>query len=117
MKKQFISNKKSFDKSILYTFITAFCVLSICSLSSPLYKFNDWVDANAFMTVGKSMLHGIVPYRDLFEHKGPVLYMLHAFASIFSSTSFIGVWMLEIIFATAFLYICNKFSKLYIDHK
>ena len=48
-------------------FCVALVSISICSLSSPLYPFNDWVDANCFFTVGKSMLYGIVPYRDLYE--------------------------------------------------
>ena len=42
-------------------FCCAVAAVSVCSLSSPLYAFNTWVDANCFMTVGKSMLYGLVP--------------------------------------------------------
>ena len=82
---------------------TAAVTVSICSLSSPLYPFNNWVDANCFFTVGKSMLSGIVPYRDLYEQKGPVLYALYALAYPVSHRSFFGVWLMEIAAAYAFL--------------
>ena len=55
---------------ILFCFCLSFVILSLTSKCSFLYPFNDWVDANAFFTVGKSMMRGIVPYKDLFEQKG-----------------------------------------------
>ena len=45
-------------------------LLALCSKSSPLYAFNDWMDANIFFTMGRSMLGGRVLYRDVFDHKG-----------------------------------------------
>ena len=84
--------------------ITAVVAITICSKASPLYPFNDWVDSNCFLTVGKAMLHGQVPYRDLFEQKGPLLYMLHALAALISDTSFLGVYFVEIAACAAFLF-------------
>ena len=40
-------------------------VLVLCSKTSPLYAFNDWMDANIFFTMGKSMLSGKVLYLSL----------------------------------------------------
>ena len=101
---------------------TAIAAVSICSMSSPLYPFNDWVDANCFFTVGKSILHGLVPYRDLYEQKGPILYALYALPYMASHTSFFGVWLLEIASAAAFLrlslqcffYLTGKKSPLFL---
>ena len=90
-------------RSQLFLFGCAFIVISICSKSSPLYPLNDWQDANCFFTVGKSMLSGGVPYRDLMEQKGPFLYALHALTALVSYESFVGVWLLEIICCYAFL--------------
>ncbi len=103
------------NKNLIFCFFAAILMLGICSKSSPLYPFNDWVDSNAFFTVGKSMWHGKVPYRDLFEHKGPLLYMLHAVGAAISPRSFFGVWVLEVLAATAFLIICDKIIRLYSD--
>lgn len=95
--------------------LCAVCTLLICSKSSPLYPLNDWIDANCFMTVGKSMKYGLVPYRDLYEQKGPVLYMIHCLASFISENTFIGVWIIELVCATMFLYGGYRLMKEYCD--
>ena len=59
------------------------------------------------------MLHGLIPYRDLYEQKGPLLYMLHALAAIVSERTFLGVYFLEIIAAVACLIFSFKIMKLY----
>ena len=51
----------------LFCLIVAFSMLLFTSKNSFLYTFNDWCDANAFFTVGKSIIHGLVPYKDIFE--------------------------------------------------
>jgi len=90
--------------TFLYAVITAAVVLLICSKSSPLYPLNDWVDANTFLTIGRGSLHGRVPYRDLYEQKGPVLYFIHTLAAWITEDSFLGVWLTEIAAASAFLF-------------
>ncbi len=78
--------------------------LVLCSKSSPLYVLNDWMDANIFFTMGKSMFSGKVLYRDVFDHKGPVLYFLYGLASLLHRTGFAGVLVLEIVAFTLFLH-------------
>ncbi len=63
-------------------------ILLICSKNSPLYPMNDWVDVNCFFTVGRGMRHGLTPYLDLYEQKGPLLYAVFALAAWISETSF-----------------------------
>ena len=90
--------------------IMGFCLaaaigtITVCSKSSFLYPLNDWVDANCFFTVGKSMMNGVVMYRDLLEQKGPYLYFLHGLAWLVSHDSFIGVYLIEVLAAAFFLY-------------
>ena len=52
-------------------------LLLLCSQSSPLYPLNTWGDANCLLTVGRVMKAGGVVYRDIYEQKGPTLYLLH----------------------------------------
>jgi len=96
VKNNFITKDKF--KIILYCFLVSFIILLFTSKCSFLYPFNDWVDANAFFTVGKSMMNGIVPYRDLFEQKGLLLYFIYGVGYLISNTTFIGIFILEIIF-------------------
>lgn len=81
--------------------------------SSFLYPLNDWNDSNCFFTVGKGMMEGRVPYRDLFEQKGPLLYFIHGLASLVSSSSFIGVFFFEILSFTLFLWYTYRLVRLY----
>jgi putative teichoic acid/polysaccharide glycosyl transferase len=104
-------------RKILFLIGIAFIFLLIGTKSSPLYKINDWYDAECFFTMGKSMMIGKVPYLDLFEQKGPLLFLIYGIASIISTNSFIGVFILEVISYTIFLYYIDKIITLYIDEK
>lgn len=81
----------------IFLIVSAVAAVTICSRSSPLYPFNNWNDVNCFFTVGKGMFNGLVPYRDLFEQKGPLLYFLYGLAWLVSHDTFIGAYLLEII--------------------
>lgn len=104
-------------KKLLYSFIISLIFLLICTKSSPLYRINDWYDAQCFFTVGKSMLNGKIPYLDLFEQKGPLLFLLYGLASLITNNSFIGVFIIEVISYTIFLYYIDKTINIYLDEK
>lgn len=116
MKKYLKDNKKKL-LIILYCFIVSFVILLFTSKNSFLYPFNDWVDVNAFFTVGKSMFKGIVPYKDIFEQKGPFLYLIYGIGSLISYTSFVGVFILEVVFWTIGLYFLYKLLRIFISLK
>lgn len=103
--------KKNIFK-ILCSFIIAFLVLFITSENSPLYVMNDWVDVNAFFTVGKGMMNGLLPYKDLFEQKGPLLYLIYGIGYLISPTSYLGIFILELISFTIFIYYIIKICEL-----
>lgn len=86
--------KKKYSDALFIT-LTGLATMLICSKSSPLYPINDWVDANCYMTIGRAMTEGKMPYRDLFDHKGPLLYILHAAGATISDRSFFGIFLFE----------------------
>ena len=95
-------------------FAAAFCLLAaavlllLCSQCSPLYPINLWDDANCLLTVGRVMRAGGVLYRDVYEQKGPTLYLLHMAAAMISDSSFLGVYLLETLsLAAAMLLSCR----------
>lgn len=104
----------NFDPLLLFSFVIAALFLAVCSKSSPLYPMNDWVDTHCFFTVGKGILHGIVPYAQLYEQKGPVLYFLYAIAALISDRSFFGVYLLEVVTFGLFLYYSGKIAQIYL---
>ena len=99
---------------LLYCFALAAVYLLISSKSSPLYPMNDWVDVNCFYTMGSSLLAGKVPYVDLYEQKGPVLYFIYALIALLSPNSFFGVYVMEVITYGLFLYFSGLIAALYL---
>jgi len=95
-------------RAAVLSVLLAAALLLLFSRSSPLYPTNNWGEANAFFTVGRGMLAGKAPYRDLSLSAGPVVYALHALAALISSGSFLGVWLLEIIALAASIFFAWK---------
>lgn len=50
-------------------------VLVYCFTTSPLSSYVG-SDSAMFRLMGQGMVHGLFPYRDLFDHKGPVLFFI-----------------------------------------
>lgn len=87
----------------LYCLLVSAAFLLICSKSSPLYPLNDWVDANTYFTVGKGFFRGYIPYAELYDQKGPIVFALFGLASLISDGSFLGVYVLETLCFSLFL--------------
>lgn len=86
-------------------------------MTSVIFPIHNWVDQNCFLTVGKEMLGGKVPYRDIFEQKGPLLYAIHAVAVFISPKTFTGVYIIQIVFFTAYLWIIKKIAALFTSER
>ena len=92
---------------------TAAVLLAVCSWSSPLYPYHCGGDANVYFTIGRNMLDGLVPYRDLIDQKGPLLFFIQMLAALVSRQSFLGVWLLEVAAGTVFLYFSARTAELF----
>lgn len=99
---------------LFFLFMTAFVVLSICSTCSYLYPYNIWVDSNCYHSVGKAFWVGKVFYRDIYDHKGPLLYFIHSLATLIFYRTFIGVFIFEVIAATFFLFYMYKTVMIFV---
>lgn len=84
---------------------------------NPYYGFDD----NVFMIIGQGINKGYVPYKDLFDHKGPILFFIYALADLIRHGK-IGLFILQIInlyvinfhiYKIALLYNCS-IKKVYI---
>ena len=106
-------------KNKVYIFFTVYALLLmfLCTKSSPLYVFNDWDDANAYFTVGKSIMNGVVPYKELFEHKGPYLYVFYGIGYLIHNTGFYGIFALQCLSMFLLLIFCYKISLCYTENK
>ena len=107
--------KKSNYANIVFSLITGFVTILVFSKSSPLYAFNTWTDPNCFFTVGASALDGVVMYRDIFDHKGPLLYLLHTFGALISRDTFLGVFLIQAVFCAVTHYYSIKTASLFCE--
>lgn len=101
----------------LYCLSISFLFLMISSKCSFLYPFNDWMDANCFFTIGKSLLKGKIFYVDFFDQKGPLLFLYHTIAAIISYKSFIGIFIIEVFSFSIFLWYAYKLCQLFLTTK
>lgn len=92
----------------------AFLSLMFFSRSSFLYITNPWTDSNASLTMGKAFIHGRVLYAEIFDQRGPYLYLFYGLAALVSSTTFFGVFLVELTSFTLFLFFSYQIASLYV---
>lgn len=83
---------KNYRLYVYLAFLSLFFML-IVTTTSPLYYVNNADDGNIMFTVGKAVLHGLMPYKDLFDQRGPLMYFMNTIASLISYKSFLGVFI------------------------
>lgn len=108
-------NRKQNQYYIIYVGLILYglLVMLLCTKSSPIYVLNDWCDANAYFTMGKGLMNGSVPYKDLFDHKGPFLYFIYGIGYLLSQNSFFGIFILQVIAMSITLICAFKISEIY----
>ncbi len=96
----------------------AFCYLLIVSFStSPLYLNNYGIsDSSIFLLIGKSMTQGCVPYVDIFDHKGPVLFFIQALGWLIYPNRF-GNFIIQWLFMWVNLIMIIKLTALFFEKK
>ena len=93
-----VSINHNFAKTGIYLFLFLCAVMYILLFSktlSPLYSIEE-SDSSVFKVMGQVVLHGKLPYVDIFDHKGPMLYLIEAFGQ-WLIPGRIGLFLLAII--------------------
>lgn len=89
---------------------SAAVMLMLCE-SSPLHAGNNWCDTNCYITVARGIIAGKVPYRDLIDHKGPLLYLLHVPAMLISPRGYFGIFLMEVLEYAAFVFTAMRIVR------
>lgn len=97
--------------------IIVFLIIGILTfiflLKSPLHPWigsEVFTDSSVFKTIALMMEQGYMPYKDSFDHKGPLLYIINWLGNRISS--YRGVWVLEFIFMTCNFFVIYKIARL-----
>lgn len=89
-------NKKRILISILFL-ITSFVFLLLFSWSTSFLFDYKTTDSGIFQVIGKFSNKGMDFYKDLFDHKGPIMFLVEA-VGYFIIDSKIGVFLVQIVF-------------------
>jgi hypothetical protein len=76
----------------LLVIIGALCVLLPVSPMNMRYSYRD---SGVFLYMGWRILNGELPYRDIWDHKPPIIFYINALGLAITNGSRWGVWMLE----------------------
>lgn len=92
---------KSPNKSVYYVYmllalVASLFVLVFSGTTSPLLC-EDGLDSAVFKIIGMGILQGEVPYLDLFDHKGPLLYFINALGYVISDDGRMGLYVIQCI--------------------
>lgn len=80
----------------VFLFLLGFLVIWYGSTSSPRYGWMYAPDANIYLTMGQAWLQeGLFPYADLFDHKGPLIFLIDGLASLISPGGYTGLYLME----------------------
>ena len=97
------------EMAIVLLFIaSAFVIL----LESPLHPWGDGqisTDSSVFETVGMMMHKGFMPYRDSFDHKGPLIYFYNWMGQFLG---YRGVWVIEYVSLLVTLVIMYRTARI-----
>ncbi|WP_313844744.1 teichoic acid glycosyl transferase [Levilactobacillus namurensis] len=87
-------------------------IMAICTYTSPVFYFDYSPDNNAFFSVGKAMMHGKVLYKQIFEQKGPYIYLIHGLAYLVDHRSFVLIYVFEALTLIAAMFLTYRIAKL-----
>jgi 4-amino-4-deoxy-L-arabinose transferase-like glycosyltransferase len=86
-------------ESLLVSLVVAITLLLLSPLNIPILGRDEGV----FVYVGQQILRGKIPYRDVWDHKGPLIYYIDALGLFIGHHSQWGIWLIEGICITASL--------------
>ena len=103
--KQKISNN-NLIKYFFFILSATLMVLFFSAVNSPLYPHYKGFDASFFLVMGKEWASGLIPYKDLWDQKGPGIFLVNMIGFLLTGNKY-GVLIVQIVFATistAFIY-------------
>jgi hypothetical protein len=103
VKKLFSSETPSYPQILLKGLWGALLVSGI--LLNPLFSYPGR-DAGIFMYVGSLILKGKIPYLDVWENKGPLVFYINALGLALGDGSRWGIWLMEFLFLFGAAWLC-----------
>lgn len=106
--------KELLMEAIFVSFIVLLAFLFALQASNDIWrKGNTGTDSSVFKYVARVMLSGGMPYKDTFDHKGPLIYLINAAGMKIAEWR--GVWVFEFLAILFTFYFMCKITRLYVS--
>lgn len=108
-------------KELLMEAISILCIVMLAFLfalqaSNDIWKKgNTQVDSSVFQYVARVILSGGMPYKDTFDHKGPLIYLINVFGMKIAQWR--GVWVFEFFAILITFYFMYKIAHLHVGRR
>ncbi len=91
--------------------LLGFLAMMVLLPIAPHLQVTPSTDSSVFLYIGQRILKGDVPYLDVWDHKGPLVYYIDAVGLGLTGGSRWGVWLLEIVFVAGAAWVGFKLLK------
>ncbi len=108
-----------FSSRFVDALFSACSAVAVCTLLHlyPGNSLHPVGDSAVFIYIGKRMLSGKIPYLDLFDHKGPLLYFIQYLGLLMTPGSTNGIWILEVVNMMLTLYLLARLCRILTESK
>lgn len=101
-----IENNKYF---VYISMVLCTLLLSFTCDNNPFSIGNMNIDSSVFNYVARVIRNGGMPYRDTFDHKGPLLYLINVLGQVIHS--YLGLWLIECVFIFFTFFYAYKIAR------
>ncbi len=110
---------KKIEKVVPYVFlIVMFGVIIFSFRDNPISKVLSGHDSSMFLYFGRGISDGLVPYKDMLDHKGPILFIIEYLAVLIGLGNIsLGIWIVECLFLFFSLIFLYKTNYLYTENR
>lgn len=110
--------KQTIKEKNIYFILCGTAVLYLLLFSPYTTLLNNYFgyDTALWHVIGRGITLGYVPYRDLFEHKGPLLFFIYAFSWLFENQRLAMFALQSVCFCITLVFL-YKLCRLFVEQK
>lgn len=97
---------------LLFFYVLTFVAMYIVSSGTSPSNSSLGADTSVFIVMGNALADGFIPYRDFFDHKGPLLYYIYALAQ-YDISGKLGIFILQTVALSLSLFAAFKVFRLF----
>lgn len=85
-------------------------VLLLSTSTSFFYSCKEQLDSMVYQVIGREWLSGVLPYRDLWDLKGPLVFFINALGFLLTDSRY-GILIIQVIFLFVSLLLVSSYLK------